>query len=149
MRSLPGAGSEFSANRRNRAAAVPHTPFEVVLHGTDALVLQLVDPARPLRTLLDESRILEQAEVTGHGRPADGECGGDLVDRHVGVAQQVQDLAPPRIPQGLERIAGRRRVPVGSGIASRTPMPDLRCGYAAAGRPIGSEQSRYRNKYRY
>ena len=102
------AGFVFSAMQpKARHGVAPHLREEH-LDGLDALVVQPVDPPRSLRFLDDEPRFLQQAQVTRHRGPADRELVGDLADRPAARTEQLDDRAPVRVAQRLERISSSR-----------------------------------------
>jgi hypothetical protein len=51
---------------------------------------------------LNEARVPQHAKVLGHRRLADPEAGDELADRPLAVAEQIQDLEPPRLREDLQ-----------------------------------------------
>ena len=56
-----------------------------------------VEPARALRLVDDQARLLEHLQVLGDRRTADGEPAGELADRLRAVGQRLEDRAPRRV----------------------------------------------------
>jgi hypothetical protein len=65
-----------------------------------------VQAALRIRARLDEPRVLENAEVLGHSRLAEADAVDEFADRPLAVAEQIEDLKPPRLGQDLERREG-------------------------------------------
>ncbi len=61
-----------------------------------------IQAALRVRARLDEPRVLEDAEMLGHGRLADAEPVDELAHRPFAVAEHVENLEPPRLGKHLE-----------------------------------------------
>jgi hypothetical protein len=66
-----------------------------------------VQPALRVRTHVDEPRLLEDAEMLGHGRLAHAEVVDELADRPFpAVAKQVEERQPAWFGEDLQRGEG-------------------------------------------
>jgi len=97
---------------RPAAGTGPRLPpdlLQVLPHGGDPFVVEPVEPAGPLGPIGYQAGILEQAQVPGHGGPADpvGERLGEFADRPVAGAEQLHDRPAVRVPEGVERVSGQ------------------------------------------
>lgn len=72
---------------------------EPSMDGTDAALVEPVDPARPLRGFRDQASLLQDAKVLRDGRPGDGHGAGEFADRAGSVGQTLEDLPPCRVAQ--------------------------------------------------
>src|SRR4029450_8833750 len=61
-----------------------------------------VQAALRVRARLDEPGVLQDAEVLRHGRLAHPEVLDELSHRSLAIAEQIEDLKPPRLAQYLE-----------------------------------------------
>jgi hypothetical protein len=61
-----------------------------------------IEAALRIRACFHEARVLEDAKVLGHSRLAEAEAVDELPDRLFAVAQEVEDLKPPRLGQDLQ-----------------------------------------------
>ena len=67
--------------------------------------MQPVEPARALGAVRDQAGVLEQPQVARDGRAADRQRVGELADRAVALAQQLDDRPPVRVAERVERVA--------------------------------------------
>lgn len=67
--------------------------------------MQPVDTAGAVRVLLDQPGLLQQAEVAGHGRPADRHVVGQRPDGPGRLGEEGEDLTAVRVAERAERIA--------------------------------------------
>ena len=109
-----------ATNPKTRGRLTPDA-LDVRLDRLHALVVELVDPARPHRLLDDETRLLEQAQMPRHGGPADRQDVRDLLDGSFARAQQLDDRSPVRVAERVERVPG------GSGTLMRSGRCSTRC----------------------
>ena len=72
-------------------------PLEIEPHLVDALVVEAIDAPRPLWLLDDQTGVLEQSQVARHGRPADRQGVGELLDGPSSAAEQLDDRPPVRV----------------------------------------------------
>lgn len=80
--------------------------IEVGSQGTDPLRVQLVQTALPIRTVHDQARLLQHAEVLGHGRTTDWELTGQLAHPTRPVGEAFEDAPPSRIPESVKLTMG-------------------------------------------
>jgi hypothetical protein len=80
----------------------PAVGREPVVELCERLRPDAIQAALCFRARLDESSVLEDAQVLGHRRLADAEPVDELADRTLPVAEQIEDLKPPRLAQDLE-----------------------------------------------
>ena len=85
----------------------PHL-HQVRADGVDPLVVQPVQPARPLGTIGHEPRLLQHAQVSRDRGAADRELVGELPDRPISRPEQLDERTPVGIAERIERIAGER-----------------------------------------
>jgi hypothetical protein len=64
---------------------------------------EAIQAALRLGARLDEPRVLEDAQMLGHGRLADAEAIHQFADRPLAVAKQIENRQPARLSQNLER----------------------------------------------
>jgi len=79
-----------------------------------------VDPPGALGRLGDQPGLLEEAEVAGHGRPADRHLLRQLANRARPAGQQLDDPAPVGVAQRGEGVVGYRLAP------AQSPSPPLK-----------------------
>src|SRR2546422_590785 len=91
----------------SRCRGVAPDLIQVALHRFDAPILKLVDAPGPDRLVDDEAGILEQAQMTGDRRPADGKRVGELAYGPAARPEQLDDGAPIGIAERVEGIAGQ------------------------------------------
>jgi hypothetical protein len=94
-------GREPEARRR----LAPHL-LEVRARGRDALVVQAVEPPRPLGPRADEPRLLQQPEVPRDRRAADRQLVGELLDGAVAAREQLDDRPAVRVAERVEGVSG-------------------------------------------
>jgi hypothetical protein len=69
------------------------------------MFLEVIDPPGPLGLLVHQSGTLQETQMAGDGRAADGHGRGDLLDRFVSMTEQPEDFAPVGVAQRFERIS--------------------------------------------
>jgi hypothetical protein len=79
--------------------------LEIGLDGFDALAVQAVQAAGAFRAVGDQAGVLEQPQVSGDGGAADRELVGELTDRPIAGAEQLDDRPSVRVTEGVEGIA--------------------------------------------
>jgi hypothetical protein len=81
--------------------------LKVLPHRHDALVVEPVEPPGAFGPIGHQTGLLEQPQVPRHGRPADRQLLGQLADRPVARAQQLDDRPAVRVPKGVEGVSGQ------------------------------------------
>lgn len=82
----------------------PHRE-EIVLHRGNPLVVEAVQPAGALGPVGHQARVLQKAKVARNRRAADRQAVGQFLNGPVPRPQELDDGAPVRIPEGIERIS--------------------------------------------
>ena len=70
--------------------------------------MESVDATGALGLLDDEAGLLEQPQVPRDRRAADGQGLRELADRPAVAREELDDGAPMRVPEGIERVAAQR-----------------------------------------
>ena len=76
--------------------------IEVRAKRFDAGGVQLVEPAIALGPVDDQMRVLQDSQVLGNGRTADGEASSKFADRLRTVEEPLEDGPSGRITQGVQ-----------------------------------------------
>jgi nitrile hydratase len=79
-----------------------------VVDGLERSTVQAVEPAPSVLADGNRAHLAEDAEVLGDERLNEAELGDEVVHRVLAAGEDVEDLTPPRLRHGIERI-GRRR----------------------------------------
>lgn len=67
--------------------------------------MEPVEPPRAFGAVGDEAGLLEQAQMARDRGAADRQCVGELLDRAVTGAQQLEDRAPLGVAERVEGVA--------------------------------------------
>ena len=73
--------------------------------------VDLVQMSRPVATVGDKTRQLEDPQVLGHGWPAHGELRGELPDRSGSALQQLEDMPARGIAERVQRMTVSSHLP--------------------------------------
>ena len=79
--------------------------LEVLPNRFDAFVVEPVHTPCALGLIRDQARLFEQAKVARHGRAADRQVVGQLLNRAGAALQQFQNGAPVGMREGVERVS--------------------------------------------
>jgi hypothetical protein len=75
-----------------------------VVDGLEPIAVQGIESLLPCPTHLDQADLLEDPQVLGRLRLLDSQGAGEVVDRAFPTLEQVEDLASPRLRDGVEDI---------------------------------------------
>ena len=79
--------------------------LEILPHRVDALVVEAVQAASPLRPIGNQPGLLQQTKVAGYRRAADRQLVGELPNGPVADTQQLDDGPAIGVTERIERIS--------------------------------------------
>ena len=88
----------------------PLVGLHPVVNGLQRVAVEAVQAPASVVAHVDRADLTQHAQVLRHLRLGEPEQTDELVDRALTAGDGVEDLAPPRLGHGVERV-GRRRCP--------------------------------------